>query len=76
MDTDTALKLERCEARLRAAKGLLSKDDRVGAKRAFSEAHTLAREAVDAGGGQVTIPASLSALKRWRSRPRGYWRET
>jgi hypothetical protein len=76
LDEKTAHLLEACEGRLVKAKGLLASGDKIGAERSFAQAQTLAREAVEAGRAEVTIPGSLRALEHWQPRPRGYWRES
>lgn len=73
MDEKTAQLLEACEGRLAVAKARLAKGDGRGAKQAFVEAQSLAREAVDAGRAEVTLPATLKALKRWQPHSKGYW---
>lgn len=70
MDEETARNLERIEGLLRAAKGELPKNPDE-AERLLREAHSVAGETVK-GDEQVTLPATLKGLSRYRPHSPGY----
>jgi hypothetical protein len=71
LDEKTAETLERVERLLATAQGELGRDP-AKAQQLLTSAHRVAKDAVQ-GGAQITMPASLNALKQWRPHPRGYW---
>ena len=73
MDETTAQALESCEARLVVAQTLFKSGNVAEAKRALNQAQGLARVAAESGRAEVTVPATLNALKRRHPHGKGYW---
>jgi hypothetical protein len=73
LDEAPARLLENCEARLVVGQSLLKSGNRREAERALSQAQSLARETAEVSRAEISVPASLPALARFKPHPKGYW---
>jgi hypothetical protein len=73
LDEAVARLLEDCETRLVVGQSLLKSGNRRKAQRALSQAQALACEAAEVSHAEISVPASLPALARFKPHPKGYW---
>jgi hypothetical protein len=73
LDEAVACLLENCEARLVVGQSLLKSGSKREAQRALAQAQSMACEAAEVSRAEISVPASLPALARYKPHPKGYW---